>query len=290
MNVFLPSIGFGVVTASVLALCAVGLTLQFGITNFINFAYGQYLTIGAYTTWVATTSLHWNIWLAVLAGSVCVSVCSVLINRFVLSQFVRRGTPQLFLLIVTLGISFVLANLILAIWGAEYRRLDLSAPPMSIGPWTLTSLQLITIGIAVVAMLAIHFLLTRTKVGKAMRAVSDEPDLARGSGIDTDQVITLTWAIAGFLAGLAGSLLALDLAIVVPTMGADFLFVIFAAVIVGGRGQPYGAMLGAVLIGLITEMSASVLDSAYKNDVAYIALVLMLLLRPQGLIPARGSV
>ncbi len=138
-------------------------------------------------------------------------------------------------------------------------------------------------------MAAIHLLLTRTEIGKAMRAMSDSVDLAQISGIDTDRITSYTWLLSGCLAGLAGIVLAINITSFQPAFGGEFLFVIFAAVILGGVGSPYGAMLGALVIGLATEMSAVLINSAYKNDVAFALLILTLLLRPQGIIRMAGK-
>ena len=138
-------------------------------------------------------------------------------------------------------------------------------------------------------MLGIHLLLSRTKLGKAMRAMSDNQDLALVSGIDNDRITTFTWLVSGFLAGLAGAALALDTTSFQPLFGNEFLFVVFSAMILGGVGSPYGAMLGALVIGLVTEMSAVVLSSAFKDDIAFAVLILILLLRPQGLMRMAGK-
>ncbi len=291
MEIVLLSVGFGLVTASVLSLAAVGLTLQFGVTNYINFAYGEFLTIGAYLAWVANRALHLSIWAAMVLGAIAVGVLGIVINRVALRPFVKRGVPLLFLLIVTFGLSLLLSNLVLAIWGPDFRSYDVpkAQQPLHLGPFVLTADQLIIIAVAVLAMLAVHVLLTSTKLGKAMRAMSDSTDLAQISGIDTDGVTTFTWLVSSTLAGLAGIVLALNITSFQPAFGGEFLFVIFAAVILGGVGSPYGAMLGAAVIGLATEMSAVVLSSAYKNDVAFAVLILMLLIRPQGLIRSSGK-
>ncbi len=291
MEIVLLSIGFGLVTASVLSLAAVGLTLQFGVTNYINFAYGEFLTIGAYLAWVANRAWHLSIWAAMVLGAVGMGVIGVFINRVALRPFVKRGVPLLFLLIVTFGLSLFLSNLVLAIWGPDFQRYDIprAQRPLHAGPFVLTANQLLIIAVAVLAMLAVHALLTWTKLGKAMRAMSDSADLAQISGIDTERVTTFTWLVSSTLAGLAGIVLAVNITSFQPAFGGEFLFVIFAAVILGGIGSPYGAMLGAVVIGLATEMSAVVLNSAYKNDVAFAVLILMLLIRPQGLIRSAGK-
>lgn len=290
MSVFVLSIGFGLITASVLALAAVGLSLHFGVTNYINFAYGEFLTIGAYLAWTLNRGLHLNFWISLLIGAVLVGAFGVLVNRLVLQPFVNRGKPLLFLLIVTFGLSLILSNAVLAVWGSDFRSFDVGRQmPSHLGPFLFTTNQLLIIAVAIVAMLAVYVVLTRTKVGKAMRAMSDNADLARVSGIDTNRVTTFTWLLSGTLAGLAGIVLALNITSFQPAFGGEFLFVIFAAVILGGVGSPYGAMLGALVVGLVTEMSAVVINGAYKADVAFAVLILMLLLRPQGIIRMAGK-
>jgi branched-subunit amino acid ABC-type transport system permease component len=179
---------------------------------------------------------------------------------------------------------------LLATFGADFQRY--TVPPdtqYNIGPFLLTASQLIIIGIAVVTMVGLHVLLNYTKLGKAMRAMSDNPALARNCGIDTELVTNFTWLLTGGLAGLAGVVLALNISSFQPAFGGDFLFVIFAAVILGGIGRPYGAMAGALVIGIVTEIAAIPLSSDYKNDAAFAILVLVLLFRPQGIFASEGK-
>ncbi len=289
-HVLLLSIGFGFVTASVLALAAVGLTVQFGVTNYVNFAYGAFLTVGAYLTWQLSSGWHLNFVLAAAIASLGMGVVAMATERFVLRGFTRSGSALFFLLIVTFGLSLVLDNVIQAIWGTDYQLFSIpSAKPLNLGPFLLTTYQVVIIGVAIVAMVSLHLVLTRTTVGKAMRAMSDDSALASVSGIDTQRITMITWFISGFLAGLAGVALAVTTASFQPSFGDDFLFIIFAAVILGGIGQPYGAMLGALIIGLATEVSAVIFPAQYKGVVAFALLVIMLLARPQGLIPTRGK-
>jgi branched-subunit amino acid ABC-type transport system permease component len=290
VQALLYSVGFGLVTASILALASLGLTLQFGITNFVNFAYGDFLTLGAYFSWVANSQLHMSIWLAMLIGSAGMGVVAVLLNQFLLGPFARKFTSLFPVLIVTFGLSLILLNLIQAVWGPNYQQYRLATEnPLHLGPFLLTADQLAIIGIGLVVMLAIHLLLTRTRLGKAMRAMSDDPSLAMVSGINTRLITTVTWFLTGLLAGLAGTVLGINISSITPSTGETFLFVIFAAVILGGIGKPYGAMLGALIIGLATEMSAVVINASYKLDVAFVLLVIVLLIRPQGLLAVKGK-
>ena len=281
--------GFGLVTASVLAVAAVAVTLQFGVTNYVNFAYGAYMALAAYLAWQLNQVLGVNFVIAALLAAAAMSIFAVAVNRLVLQPFNRRNPPRVFMLIVTLGIWLIVSNLIVVVWGPDAHQFSVGGEsPLQLGPFLLTAQQLGVIGLAAVLMLATHLLLTRTKLGKAMRAMSDDPALARVSGIDADHLATITWLIVGFLIGIAGCILALTIQSFEPTMGDDFLFVIFSAVILGGIGQPYGAMLGALIIGIVTELSALLISSSYKTDIAFAFLIAMLLLRPEGLVPAKG--
>lgn len=290
MLIYFHALGFGLVTASILALSSVGLTLQFGVTNYVNFAYGEMLTFGAYFAWIANTKYGWNIWVALVVAAVLTGLLGVILNLIILQPFVKRQYPVLFMLVVTFGLSLILSNVLLAVFGADFQRFN--APPdteFSIGPFLLTGRQLIIIGIAVASMLGIHVLLNYTKIGKAMRAMSDNPTLARNCGIDTDMITNVAWFLSGLMAGLAGVVLALNITTLQPAFGGDFLFVIFAAVILGGIGKPYGAMAGALVIGVVTELAAVPLTSDYKNDAAFAILVLVLLFRPQGIFASEGK-
>jgi branched-subunit amino acid ABC-type transport system permease component len=291
VQLFWLSFGFGLVTASVLAISAVGLTLQFGITNYINFAYGDFMALGAYITYVLNNEvLHWNIWIALVFGSLAVGVIAVILSRLILSPFARRFDKTFYVLIVTFGLSLILLNVMYSIWGASVRFYNVPINrALHIGPMLLTAYQMIVMVIAVVLMLGVHILLKTTRLGKSMRAMSDNSTLAMTSGIDTKMITTITWFLSGTLAGIAGSVLGLTEGNLTPSAVELFLFVIFAAVIVGGVGSVYGAMAGAVLIGLATEVSAAFIDPAYKLDIAFLILILTLLFRPSGLFARQGS-
>ena len=288
-SLIFQGIGFGLITASVLAIASVGLTLQFGVTNFVNFAYGEFMTLGAYLTYVFNANLHVNIWVSMIIGSLLSAVAGFAINRLVIRPFVRRRVSLFILLVVTIGLSLFLENGIQAIWGPNFQKYVVHASStFKIGSMIWTSEQVVIIGIAALMMVGVHFLLKYTRLGRSMRAMSDNSDLARISGIRVVRITDLAWLISGFLGGLAGVVLAINVNSFTPSLGSQFLFIIFAAVILGGIGRPYGAMLGAVIIGIAMEVSASFIDSAYKTVIAFVILILLLLLRPQGILPSRG--
>jgi branched-subunit amino acid ABC-type transport system permease component len=284
MNTLMPAIGFGIVTASILAVAGVGFTLQFGVTNILNLAYGDTMTAAAFIAYLMTNA-GVSVWLALAVGTAFGAAFSVLLNRAVYTPFVRHGTRLFGMIIVTIAISLILQNGLLAIFGANFFSLPIARPAsVHIAGMVFTSIQLAIIAIAVVAMLLIHVLLRYTKLGKAMRATATDPDLARNCGIATDRVIDLAWAISGALCGLAGVILVMNVTAFTDTTGSAFLIPIVAVAVLGGIGQPYGAMLGAVVIGIASELAAAIINPEYKDVVAFVILVIVLLARPQGIL------
>jgi len=291
MQLFWLSVGFGFVTASVLTIAAVGLSLQFGITNYVNFAYGDFMALGGYFAYVLNNQLfHLNIWVALVIGSLSMGVFAVLVNRFILGPFARRFSTSHYVLIVTFGLSLIMLNVAYSIWGAQVRFFNMPITQAAhIGPLLLTRNQLIVIAIAAVLMIGVHTMLKVTRLGKSMRAMSDNTTLAMTSGIDTKRITSITWFLSGTLAGVAGTVLGISEGNLTPASGELFLFVIFAAVILGGIGSIYGAIGGAILIGLATEISAAFINPSYKLDIAFVILILTLLVRPSGLIARPGT-
>lgn len=288
MSTLFLSIGFGLVTASVLALAGVGLSLQFGVTNFVNFAYGDYATLGAYFA-LLLNSHGMSVYLAMVIAGGGVGVFAVIVNRALFRPFLDRRVALLTLLIVSLGLSLIIQNGVQSIWGPNFQTYQVTQQTaMAIGPFLLTGQQLVIIGVTAVCLLGVYFLLQKTQTGKAMRAMSDNRDLAEISGIDTMRVTDITWLVSGFLAGLSGVVLAINVSSFTPLLGSLFLFLVFAVVIMGGIGKPYGAMLGAVVIGLVTEIAGAYMDSAYAQAIAFLVMIVLLLVRPQGLFAARG--
>ena len=289
MNLYVAAFGFGLVSISVIAIAAVGFTMQFGITNMINLAYGEVMISSAYVAYYLNRA-GISIWLGMVAGALFGAVFSFLLNRIVYAPFQRKGTSYIGMVIVSLAVSLMIANLLLPIVGAfssSYQNTGGSL--VRIGTIILTTNQIAIIGLAVVVMLVIHGLLRYTKLGKAMRATAANPTLARNCGIPTQRVVDVVWLITGALCGLAGVVAALNSDSFAVASGAGFLIPIIAAAVLGGAGQPYGAMIGAVIIGLVTELSAAAWSPNYKEVVAFGILVVVMVLRPQGLLAKRGA-
>jgi branched-subunit amino acid ABC-type transport system permease component len=289
MSTFSHAVGFGLVTAAIVALAAVAVSLQVSVTNFINFAYGDFMTFGAYIAWTAS-SHGVNLVLAIALGGVATGVLGVAANVLVWRPFVRRHLRPVTLLIAGVGLSFMLQSGIIMVWGAEPVRFSQSlGSTLTIGPFLLTSGDVVIVAAAVALLALLHLMLQYSRFGKALRATSNNADLAQACGIDSDRVVNLTWLIAGVLTAAAGVALSLEEGFLGPTTGFTELFVIFGAVILGGIGKPYGAMLGALIVGLLTEVSGAYVDAAYKSSIAFGVVITLLLFRRQGLFSSAGK-
>jgi branched-subunit amino acid ABC-type transport system permease component len=282
MSLILPTIGFSLISASILALAAVGFTLQFGVTNILNLAFAEVMTSSAFVAyWLNSHGA--SIWICMVIAGVFGAFFSVLINRGLYRPFIRRGARLFALIIVSMGLALVIQNGVLAITGPGF--FTYSQPQglaFDVAGIRFTYTELAILVIAAMAMLGVHLLLTRTRLGKAMRACSADAALARCSGVPTTRVVDLAWLLSGALAGIAGVTLFMNTTAFSVSTSGDFFVVIIAAAILGGVGDAYGAMLGALIIGFATEFAALVLDSAYKTAVAFVILILVLLTRPQG--------
>jgi branched-chain amino acid transport system permease protein/neutral amino acid transport system permease protein len=284
VSVFVESIGFGLVTAAVLAVASVGFTLQFAVTNVLNLAYGGVMIVSAYAAY-AVNQRGVSIWISALAGVAAGALLSLVLNNLIYTPFQRKGTSPIGMVIVSLGMTLILVFGTQAIAGPTNVSYTASqgATVKPLG-FNLTVVQLVIIALSIALMLLVHGLIRYTRLGKAMRATSANRNLARNCGIRTDRVVTITWLITGALCGLAGVVFALDSGTFGATSTDLFLVLILAAVFLGGPGEPYGAMLGALVIGLATEVSASIVVSDYKDVVAFVILIAMLALRPGGLL------
>lgn len=288
MTIFLASVGFGLVTASVLAVAAVGFTLQFGVTDVLNLAYGAVMIAGAYIAYVVNQA-GLNIWVGLVVAVVACSAGSVLLNSGIYTPFQRRGATPITLVIVSLGMTLIIEFGTQAIAGGTSVSYTMAqGPSVRAGGLVLTAVQLVVIGLSVLVMIGTHVLLRYSRLGKAMRATAANRTLARNCGIRASRVITITWAITGGLCGLADAVFAIDIGSFGPTSDDLFLILILAAVFLGGPGDAYGAMIGALVIGLGTEVSAAYIQPDYKYVIAFVALLAMLALRPTGLLGARA--
>jgi branched-subunit amino acid ABC-type transport system permease component len=288
VSLFLASLGFGLVTASVLAIAAVGFTLQFGVTDVLNLAYGAVMIAGAFLAYLLNQA-GLSVWAGLVVATGACSLGSVALNALVYTPFQRRGASPITMVIVSLGITLIIEFGLQAIAGGTSVSYAVrQGPTLRAGGLALTTVQLVIIGLSLLAMACVHVLLRYTKLGKAMRATAANRMLARNCGIRTSRVITVTWALTGAMCGLAGVVFGIDAGSFDATSTDVFLVLILAAVFLGGPGQAYGAMLGAALIGIVTEVSAAFIPADYKYVAAFVVLLVMLGVRPTGLLGARA--
>jgi neutral amino acid transport system permease protein len=273
----------GLASGSIFALGAVGLSLVYGILKLVNFAHGDFMTLGGYAAFVVNVTLGMPLVVAALGAIAVTAAIGLMLEWAIWRPMRNRGAGVMQLLLMTIGLAFVLRNLVLLFWGGEVRTLDVDQT-QAWNPFDLTiSLnQVIVISAAGSVLVAVGLLLRLTRLGKSMRALSDNRDLAEVAGIDTRRVITYTWILAGSLAGLAGMFAAINTTLT-PNTGWFLLLGIFAAVVLGGIGNAYGALAGGLVIGLVQEWSTMIFAPTYKEAVAFAVLILILLVRPQGI-------
>src|SRR5918994_6421465 len=276
----------GLITGAILALAAVGATLIFGIQRIANFAHGDFLTIGAYAAFVVNVVLGLNLLVAALSAMGSVALFGVAAH-FVLFRPLRgRGTVAIAL--VSVGLGLLIRNVIFIVAGSQSRQFNVDqSQVITIGAVRLSPGQAVAVAVAVVVAPLVALFLARTRLGKQMRAVADNRDLAAVAGIDVERIGVSVWILAGGLAGLAGVMLGLSQGVFDPNMGLGPLFLIFTAVVLGGIGSAYGALVAGLALGLAMELSTwdalfGGLDSKYKPVLAFVVLILLLLYRPQG--------
>jgi branched-subunit amino acid ABC-type transport system permease component len=270
----------GLVSGLLIALPAIALSLTYGVLNFANFSIGAMITTGAYLAYFFNAGLGAPILVAAVFSAIGLALVAICAQWLVYQQV---GRDHITLLVASMGVAFVLENTMRLIYGADVRTLDVPvARPLQFYGLRLNHEQLTIAVVSLISMIVVGLLLKRTKLGRAMRAIADDPALAEVRGINSNRTAVWTWAISGALTAFAGILIALD-GTVEPLIGANYLVSVFAAAIVGGIGNPFGAVVGALLIGLIEETSALAVSTTYRQGVSFVVLVLVLLLRPQGI-------
>jgi len=287
----------GIILGATLALGAIGLTLTYNVLNFANFAHGSLLSWGAYlafafalafagstATGFGPLSFGWPLLFALILSATLTSVLAIVVD-FLVFRPLRRSNVQVALVIASFGASLMLRNLIIVIWGPEpkYYTSDIQIQQAILPGVRATPDQMFVVVLALVLVVVLHLFLTRTRLGKAMRAIADNPVLAEVSGVNVRNVIYWTWVVGGSLAAAGGVFYGLTVQIL-PEMGFNLLLPLFAAAILGGIGSIYGAVLGGFVIGIASDLSVAVISPGYKPAVAFIIMILVLLLRPSGIL------
>lgn len=278
---------YGIVLGSIFSLGAIGLSLVYGILRFPHFAHGDLITLGAYLALMLVWVFGMPVLVALPFAVAGTALAAVAIDQ-ILYRRLRRVAPVI-LLIASVGVALILRSLVQLLWGPDNEVYESGIQ----FPWKVMGINIkpdhviIVVGAAILVT-ALHLFLQKTKTGKAMRAMSDNADLAQVTGIEVNKTIIWTWIIGGALAAAAGIFLGMDTRLH-PVMGWRVLLPVFAAAILGGIGKPYGAIVGGLVIGLAQEYSTVFLPPPYKPAVAFAIMVVMLIFRPTGLFAGRKA-
>ncbi|HET8599350.1 MAG TPA: branched-chain amino acid ABC transporter permease [Segeticoccus sp.] len=283
---FLQLVVEGIKLGAIIAITAVGLSLVFGTTRLINFAHGELVTIGAFAAlWFSTTGFHLPLVLATVIAVAIGALVGGAMEAGLWRPMRARGAGLIQMFIISIGLSLLLRHVLLVIFGsrrsqyAQYTVQD----ALNLGPVSITPRDLVVTLLSLAVLLGVAFALQRTRMGKATRAIADNKDLAEASGIDVNRVILLIWMVGGGLAALGGVFYGLTQA-VYWDMGFNLLLLMFAGVILGGLGSAYGAMIGSFAVGLVAQLSTLWFEPELQNAWALLALIVVLLFRPQGIL------
>jgi branched-subunit amino acid ABC-type transport system permease component len=271
----------GLVSGVIMTLPALAVTLLFGVLKFPNFAVGAMMTVAAYMAFALNAQLGWPLAAATLAVAVTFGGLCIVIDFLTFKPLRERG--GITLMVASLGLGFILENIARFAYGNSARSFAIElARPFRFLDLRMNREQMMTFAISAAAMAAMWLLLTRTPIGRAMRAVADNPQLALVRGIDSERIIRWTWFIAGMLLAVGGVLIGMDRALE-PPMGSNYVVSVFAAAILGGLGSALGALAGATIIGVVSELSTLVIPPNYRIGIPLAAIALILVFRPQGL-------
>ena len=289
MTLTLDVLVFGVISGALIAIGSVGFTLQYGVTNVLNLAYGPIMTSAIFVSYEAGR-LKSDLALLLVVGAIWGAVFSAVLNWTIIGPFTRRGSSVVSMAMVTVGLLLIIEYTLELIQGPYI--LSYYTPGSSrihIFSAIVSSTQIVLVGLAIALMLAVHIVLRHTRLGLAMRAMASDPNLTRACGISTSRVRTISWSISGALCGVTGVLLGTAVGTFNSSTGDSLFIGIVAAAVLGGVGEPYGAMLGGLLVGLVSEAAGALISPAYTEVSASVVLVLVLVLRPTGLFGQLGT-
>ncbi len=277
------ALGFGVVTAALIAIGAMGFTLQFGLTNVLNISYGGVMTVGAFAAFIGE-ELHLPVLLGVVLAPLSGALLTWALGRTLFAFYARRGAGLFQMVMVTLAVNLILQFGIDAASREQIYRFSFpQGASLRAGWFTFTVTQLVLVAVALAVFVALEFLLRRTRLGKALRAMAVEPRLARTCGIPTGKIVNVVWLLSGALAGLAGLAYVANSLTINASVGTTFLPLVLAAAILGKAGSTRGAVLAALLLGLVTEEVGALGGSEYSTVAGFGILAIVLITRPAAL-------
>ncbi len=277
------ALGFGVITAALIAIGAMGFTLQFALTNVLNISYAGAMTVGAFAAFAAE-ELHFPVLLGLVIAPAAAALLTWLLGRTLFGFYARRGAGLFEMVMVTLAVNLIIEFGIDAASGEQIYRFSFpQGASVHAGPFVFTVTQLILVAVALAAFLALEFLLRGTRLGKALRAMAVEPRLARTCGIPTRKIVNVVWLISGALGGLAGLAYVINSLTIDYSVGTNFLPLVLAAAILGKAGSTRGAVLASLVLGIVTEEVGAFGGAEYASVAGFGILVIVLLTRPAAL-------
>lgn len=288
MTLFLQQMLNGLTLGSIYALLAIGFALIFGVLNLVTFAHGEVLMVGAVGAFLVMELFPHNLALGLVVSFVVAFIVGLIVERISFRPF--KGAPHMTTMLSTVGISIILMNLAIIFWSAETESLPyrISYGFFQIGEFRITGVQILIMIISAFLLVALTLFLDRTKWGRAMRAISLDVDMARLLGVPSPNIMGLAFALGSALAGVAGILIGIYYNAFSPYMGQDAGLKAFAATVLGGFGSILGAVLGGVILGIAESLTVGYISPAWRDVVAFVILVTVLLLRPRGLMGTRS--
>ena len=283
-TMLLQGIVSGLLAGGVYAMIALGMALIFGVMRVINVAHGTLLMLGGYTTYWLFSLYGLNPFFSLLVSFPLLFLVGLLLQRFFVSRVV--GAPELSSLILTFGLSIFITNMAVLSWTSDYRSVEFLTGSFLLGPIAISKPRLVTFSFALLITVAAFVFLNKTKTGKAIRATSQHRELAQICGINVRRIDLITFGLAAGLAGAGGSLISVMYSIF-PEMGRGYVFKSFLVIVLGGAGNYPGAFLGGLLLGVVEGLTSLLLTAQLSEVIAYVLLVLVLLIRPTGLLGGR---
>lgn len=268
-------------------ISAVALTLVFGLSKFSNFAHAEFMVFGGFFGYFIAEQLSWPVPIAFIAAFLAAGIIGFLSYKGVFEPLTRRNASIIHLMIASMALGFIIRHSAGEIWGWAPLTFGISWPSWDVGPIRVSALWLLLICTALLLAVTLHFVLTKTKIGKAIRATSSNPRLALSSGINTAKVLAITWFVSGGLAGLAGLFKGMETRMA-PMLGWDLLLPTFAVTILGGIGSFYGAIIAAFIVGIAENLGTVLLvqmglSTEYRMAIPFVILIIVLLIKPEGL-------
>ena len=285
MTIFIRTLISGLNLGSIYALIALGYSMVYGIAKMLNFAHGDVIMVGAYAGIVAVLNLGLPPVLAILFGVVICSILGMVIERLAYKPL--REAPSLSVLITAIGVSYLLQNLALIIFGSEQKAYPVFGSNLkgfTIAGVKVDGITILTLVVTAIIMIGLTFFINKTKIGKAMRAVSEDKGAAQLMGINTDRTITITFAIGSALAAIASAFYGANYVFILPTTGSMPGIKAFTAAVLGGIGSIPGAMLGGIVLGIIEQFAKQYISTVWSNAIVFGVLIIVLLVKPTGLL------